>query len=106
MPKTDPAFGNVEVGVGVGRDVPVVVVGVGDEEQRQFALLKHAAVRQRLFEHTSPAAQSLFVTQPLLHPFGGVGEGVGQRQLDEPVHRGLRHEPACPGDAPEHTRPD
>ena len=106
VPKTDPAFGNCEVGVGVGR-FPVVVDGVGVDEHKQFVFSEHAAVRQRPFdEQTSPAAQSLLVTHPLLHPFGGVGEGVGQRQFDELVQRGLRHDPACPGEAPEHKRPD
>lgn len=93
VPKTDPAFGSCSVGVGDGRVVPVVVVGVGVLPHKQFALSGHILLLQRPEEHIIPDAQSPFDTQPLLHPFGGVGDGVGQRQLVDPVHNGLRQNP-------------
>lgn len=91
VPSTDPAFGNCSVGVGEGRDVPVG--GVGVFPHKQFAFPGHTALLHKLDEQIMPDAQSLLDTHPLLHPFGGVGDGVGHKQLVAPVHSGLRQNP-------------
>lgn len=105
VPNTDPAFGSCSVGVGDGRVVPVPGVGVLPPH-RQLALSGQSVLRHKPAEHIMPDAQSPFETQPLLHPFGGVGDGVGHTQLVDPVHNGLRQNPDWPGATPEHTNPD
>ena len=80
--------------VGDGRGEPVVVEGVGVlPPHRQFALSGQSVLRHKPAEHIMPDAQSPLETQPLLHPFGGVGDGVGHAQLVDPVHNGLRQNP-------------
>ena len=106
VPSTDPALGSCSVGVGDGRVVPVVVEGVGVLSHKQFALSGQSVLRHKPAEHIIPDAQSPLETQPLLHPFGGVGDGVGHKQLVDPVHNGLRQNPDWPGATPEHTNPD
>ena len=88
VPNTDPAFGSCSVGVGEGRGVPVVVVGVGVLPHKQLALSGQSVLRHKPAEHIMPDAQSPFETHPLLHPFGGVGDGVGRKQFVDPVHSG------------------
>ncbi|HKY73760.1 MAG TPA: hypothetical protein VJ246_00405, partial [Patescibacteria group bacterium] len=96
VPNTDPACGSVGGGVGTA----TIGVGVTPPGQRQFGSLVQDTLRHNAAEQTIPDAQSLFVTQLLLHPCGGVGEGTGQLQSDDPVHSGFRHDPD------EHTSPE
>jgi hypothetical protein len=79
-----------------------VVVGVGVDAHKQFGELTQDGLRQRPLEQVMPDPQSLFVTQPLLQPAGGVGLGTGleHKQFVLPVQDGLRQNPL------EHTRPD
>ena len=68
----------------------IVVVGVGVDAHKQFGDSIHDGLRQRPLEQVMPDPQSLFVTQPLLQPAGGVGLGIGleHRQFELPVHDG------------------
>jgi hypothetical protein len=79
VPPTDPAFGSAG---GVVPGVEALGVGVEVLSQIQLAFPVQVALRHSPAEQLSPDAQSLVVTHELLHPVGGVGDGVGHKQLD------------------------